>query len=139
MGLTASIYKSTYDASNGGISSKAAEVCIVNAEGPFNPTPEHPAVVILRGHLQGTVRCVPVEPVRKCSRCGSLPDGSSEPICSDNGLVTSHSYVDTWQTLGHSMFGGAYVATSDSRFRELVESVTEAPFYGAVALHDRFE
>ena len=32
-----------------------------------------------------------------------------------------------------SMMGGAYIATSDSRFREATG------IYGAVALHDRFE
>lgn len=37
------------------------------------------------------------------------------------------------------MFGGAYVATSDSRFSEAVEKLIGAPFYGAVPLHDRFE
>lgn len=33
--------------------------------------------------------------------------------------------------------GGAYAATSDSRFREACERLTGAPFYGAVAIHDR--
>lgn len=34
---------------------------------------------------------------------------------------------------GHYMFGGCYIATSDSRFSEATG------FYGAVALHDRSE
>lgn len=34
---------------------------------------------------------------------------------------------------GHRMFGGAYAASSDSRFREALG------FYGAVAVHDRYE
>lgn len=37
------------------------------------------------------------------------------------------------------MMGGCYVATSDSRFVEAVERITGARFYGAVALHDRYE
>lgn len=37
------------------------------------------------------------------------------------------------------MFGGCYVATSDSRFSELVEEETGVHFYGAIALHDRTE
>lgn len=37
------------------------------------------------------------------------------------------------------MMGGAYVATSDSRFSEAVEKLTGGAFYGAVPLHDRFE
>lgn len=36
------------------------------------------------------------------------------------------------------MFGGAYVATSDSRFSEVVEKICGTRF-GAVPLHDRFE
>lgn len=36
-------------------------------------------------------------------------------------------------------FGGSYVACADSRFRELCEQLLDAPFYGAIALHDRCE
>jgi hypothetical protein len=35
--------------------------------------------------------------------------------------------------------GGAYIATPCSGFTEVVEKITGARFYGAVALHDRFE
>lgn len=37
------------------------------------------------------------------------------------------------------MKGFSFIASSDSRFQECVETVTGAPFYGAVALHDRHE
>lgn len=37
------------------------------------------------------------------------------------------------------MMGGNYVATSDSRFSAEVERVLGERFYGAVALHDRWE
>jgi hypothetical protein len=37
------------------------------------------------------------------------------------------------------MFGGTYVASSDTRFRREVERVTGSRFYGAVPLHDRYE
>ena len=38
------------------------------------------------------------------------------------------------------MFGGCYVATSDSRFWDLVEELLGGDrHHGAVALHDRFE
>ena len=37
------------------------------------------------------------------------------------------------------MFGGCYVATSDSRFNRKIEEITGPPFYGAVPLHDRVE
>jgi len=37
------------------------------------------------------------------------------------------------------MASGAYIATSDSRFRREVEKMLGHTFYGAVPLHDRFE
>lgn len=38
-----------------------------------------------------------------------------------------------------TMKGYSFISSSDSRFREAVEAITEAPFYGAIALHDRLE
>lgn len=37
------------------------------------------------------------------------------------------------------MFGGNYGASSDSRFTAAVEKLLGTRFYGAVAIHDRFE
>lgn len=37
------------------------------------------------------------------------------------------------------MFGGNYASTSDSRFSEACRQLLGADFYGAVAIHDRFE
>ena len=37
------------------------------------------------------------------------------------------------------MLGGNFAATSDSRFTAAVESLTGVRFYGAIAIHDRFE
>lgn len=42
--------------------------------------------------------------------------------------------VDAWV-----MMGGNYGGTSDSRWSRLVETITGARFYGAVAIHDRIE
>tara|TARA_R100001591_G_scaffold106047_1_gene114330 strand:- start:27 stop:359 length:333 start_codon:yes stop_codon:yes gene_type:complete len=39
----------------------------------------------------------------------------------------------------HSMFGGNYGSTSDSRFSEMVENMLGHAFYGAVPIHDRVE
>ena len=39
----------------------------------------------------------------------------------------------------HSMFGGAYAATSDSRLNDKIEELTGCRFYGAVPVHDREE
>ena len=46
---------------------------------------------------------------------------------------------DCEERSGSISFGGSYVGCSDSRFSEEVEKVLGARFYGAVALHDRFE
>ena len=37
------------------------------------------------------------------------------------------------------MMGGNYAASSDSRFGEAIRAATGRDFYGAVAIHDRFE
>lgn len=37
------------------------------------------------------------------------------------------------------MMGGSYAATSDARFSRACRSMLGFPFYGAVAVHDRFE
>ena len=39
----------------------------------------------------------------------------------------------------HTMFGGNYGSTSDSRFSSAVERILGHRFYGAVAIHDRIE
>ena len=39
----------------------------------------------------------------------------------------------------HTMFGGNYGSTSDSRFSETVEKMLGHAFYGAVPIHDRVE
>ena len=39
----------------------------------------------------------------------------------------------------HSMMGGNYAATSDSRFREAIEKLLGHNFYGALPVHDRVE
>ncbi len=131
-GLIAEIFvgKRTPDCSNGGLSGRVNEVTVdgtrdadaeiirrlstlashdeepgyaplPRASQVFEPTPERPAVVLVRRSIGGR-QVVHVEPVER-------PEGTP------------------W------MAGGAYVATSDSRFGELVG------FYGAVSLHDRTE
>lgn len=39
----------------------------------------------------------------------------------------------------HFSFGGNFAATSDSRFSEACERLSDQRFYGAVAIHDRTE
>lgn len=50
MGLIINVYKTEglygMDCTNGGISSKAEGLCIVNVEGPFKPSDKHPPAIL---------------------------------------------------------------------------------------------
>lgn len=119
MGLIASIYKdSGQDWSNGGISSRANEVTIVNIDGPFEPTKDRPAVLLVPGNLPNTVKVVPAIQTIGDAWVEDHPSGSVGP-----------------------MMGGCYVATSDGRFSKAVKDMTHSVMWagGAVPLHDRFE
>jgi hypothetical protein len=48
-------------------------------------------------------------------------------------------FVPEKNVQNHTMFGGAFVHTSDSRFNSEIEKLTGNKFYGAVPLHDRVE
>lgn len=109
MGITINILRDANlggcDCTNGGVTSKAKRLTIVNVEGPDNPSENAPAA-LLEENTRGTVRIVPVE----------HPIGCTGP-----------------------MFGGNYATVTDSRFVQAVEAITGAAFYGAIAVHDRFE
>jgi hypothetical protein len=55
MGLIATVFRNADtnwpDCTNGGWSSKFHKVCVVNAEGPFEPSEDCPAVVIQRHRI----------------------------------------------------------------------------------------
>lgn len=118
MGVRAQIYRSALgDCSNGGISSRAREVTIVNADGPFEPTPEAPAAMIVEGlGPGGTARVVPAVPAG---------DGTSWVPEARRGAV--------------GPMAGACFVSGDSRVTEKAEEIIGGRFYGALALHDRFE
>lgn len=110
MGLIAGIYKNKgRDFSNGGISSRYEEVTVINADGPFEPSEDRPAVRIVAGPY-GTVRIVPV-------------------AVDKNGQEIKQWY----------MMGGTYIGCSDSRFGEAIKNVIGHEVYGAIAFHDRVE
>lgn len=97
------------DCSNGGISARCDRVTIVNCDGP-DIMPTEDAPAVRLDKRADVLRLVPVV---------------------WNGVE--------WVTAGWHMFGGTYVATSDSRFADACRRVLGARFYGAVALHDRTE
>lgn len=60
MGMLAYVYDSPLgNCSNKGLSSKYKEVCVINVEGPFDPSPEYPAVRLIK-RKWGNVVCEPV-------------------------------------------------------------------------------
>lgn len=126
MGLLVSIYRSDRigDCTLNGISGheRGAEgLCLVNVEGPFKPSADYPAAMLVDWRPFGDEigrRSVKVVPAVELNGTGS----------------------GRWATKpGWSMFGGNYAACSDSRFGEAVRRSLGVDFYGAVAIHDRFE
>ena len=111
MGLLINIYKHNgRDYSASGLTAFANELCVVNAEGPFNPSDKAPAVLLVSGPMG--------EPVLK-------------PAVMVDGL---------WQSeTGWFMFGGCYGATSDSRFGEAMRDLFGHAPYAAIPIHDRQE
>ena len=115
MALRAEIFKNPMfsKCSAGGISEYADAVTIMNVPGPAEPGEDAPGVFLVHGNTSGTVKIVPAVLNEK-----------------------THTYHEDTR---YPMAGGAYVATSDSRFSEAVEKLLGQRFYGAVSLHDRFE
>lgn len=120
MGLTLRVYRNGMDCTGGGDSAHADSICVVNVDGPFEPTDSHPAFKLIAGALPGTAILVP----------------AAFPAPADGrwrGRRTKHD------TLMGPCFGGNYAGTSDSRFDRAVEAITGARFYGALPIHDRFD
>lgn len=114
MGLNLSVYRNANlgDCTNGGISSTFVTLCVVNCIGPFQPTPDSPAVLIERGPYD-TLRLIPA--VER----------------EDGGWVPAR---------GMFMMGGNYAGTSDSRFGERLNDYVQGyRFVGVLPIHDRQE
>lgn len=115
MGLHVYIYRNPLgDCTNNGISKEARELCVVNAEGPFEPKDDIPAVLLIQGPSVG---------------------GTPNPI-----LVPAELVDGQWVAKRGGMFGGNLAGTSDSRFCDLVQQVSGANTRPqAINIHDRFE
>lgn len=118
MGLLANILKHKgQDCSAGGISHSHDDVCIVNAEGPFDPDDKHPPVLLIRGPGRPDWNNIIAVPAAR-SECGE--------------------WVEKKQR-GCRMNGGTVITSCDSRFGELVASLGGHRFAAGVNFHDRFE
>lgn len=84
MGIIAEIYRAPLmdGCANGGISERVEAVTVVDIDGPFEPTPDRPAVRLVRRHYVGTdfVHAEPVEPV-EAGRIGYMSGGSFIHSC----------------------------------------------------------
>jgi hypothetical protein len=107
MGIIANIYDCEHGRDRLSILGAVKRVTVVNAEGPFEPTEDCPAVLLVPTNgSRGCIRAVPADAYK----------------------------AGKWLMKGYS-----FIASSDGRFYAAVEELTGAPFYGAIALHDRCE
>ena len=53
------------DCTNGGISSKAHELCLVNVPGPFEPGKGCPGALLVEGNVPNTAKIVPLKKLVK--------------------------------------------------------------------------
>ena len=95
--------------SNGGISERFDEVFLICPDGPHKIEDDDPRLVRLEGDKFSGLHLVPL-----------------------NGVD------DSKKTVG-PMMGGAYATTSDHRLQEMCITRLGHSFYGAIALHDRWE
>lgn len=116
MGLNVYVYRwNLQDCTNGGISSEANLLCIVNIDGPFKPNEKVPAAILTTNNVGNPV----IKPAKAFE-----PGLSGEVV---------------WDVApGWFMMGGNYAASSDSRFSEAVAKFVPG-FYGALPIHDRQE
>lgn len=132
MGLTVSIYKERGRSySNRGVSQFMDEGVLVNVAGTSEPDSVRKAALALVRNGAGMARVVPVR------RLDAIPSSPKPPVIVDTD-------GDLWEIDAPTgavgpMMGGCYVAAPGSSFTEAVEKLVGANFYGAVALHDRFE
>jgi hypothetical protein len=112
MGLIVEVFKNPLgDCTLDGISSQATALTIVNVSGPFDPRPERPPAMLVKGNMPGMVKVVPAL----------------------LGVDGQYAEDKRW-----TMMGGNYAATSDSRWTEAIRRLTGASF-SAVPIHDRIE
>lgn len=109
-GLTLEVFRGRFEATNGGLSSGVTEITVVGlGKGSEMFAPDSRAPAF---RLESHVPgCLRLVPV----------DDPRAGNCAG------------------PMFGGNYAATSDSRFSKVCERLLGHRFYGAVAIHDRYE
>lgn len=133
MGLTANVYRTGTLLPNGlmkprdctldGWSSRFDRVCIVNINGPFEPSEDCPAVMLLRHRTMPALHVVSVEH-HEAKRWTMT--GGNFLHCSDSRFSEACNNI--------MVHGNGWPHTTDGRYR-----AHEHMSFGAVAIHDRIE
>jgi len=119
MGLHANIYKNAGATYGGLVSTHAENVTVVNCRGPFEPSPDAPAVLVVLGP-------------------GNRNDGRPRHVIAVPAVKhESGEWIEMTDTGRCRMCGGTFVATSDSRLHELVEHLGGVRG-AAISMHDVF-
>ena len=81
MGLNVSVYRRAgTDCTNGGLSATVDQLCLVNVEGPFSPTPDCPAAKLCKGPLNS----VNIKPIEFDAAESDYMYGGNIASCSDS-------------------------------------------------------
>jgi hypothetical protein len=106
MGLIVSVYRDAegYDCTNGGISASHIRLCVVNVDGPFEPSDDCPAVILKPGNIPKALpKLVPEEDQEHWTMFGGNYAGTSDSRFSDAvermcgiraGIVPIHDRVE---------------------------------------------
>ncbi len=119
------LYSPIGNFSNGGVSSRCQQVTVTR--------------VVKRTGQPGPGAMLPVP--REC-RVFAPTDERPEAVLVVRRIgEETVLHVSPWTAggPGQAMMGGCYVAASDSRWSELIRELLGHGFYGALALHDRWE
>lgn len=99
MGLRVSVYRrGNWDSTNGGVSGKVSDLTVINIDGPFEPTDDAPAVVLVEGALN-TAKIVPVDAVGQWTMFGG-----NYAACSDSRFSDAVAGI-----LGHRFYGAVAI------------------------------
>ncbi|UTC29087.1 hypothetical protein BAMBUS_00040 [Brevundimonas phage vB_BpoS-Bambus] len=112
MGLIVSIYRrcaadqpgdilklDSVDCTNGGVSSKVAQLTLVNVDGPFDPNPSRPAAYLVKGNVRGAVKIVPATDTGEMDTRWLMAGGNYAG-------TTDSRFNEAVERLGGPRFGG---------------------------------
>ncbi|USN14496.1 hypothetical protein DOMOVOI_00210 [Brevundimonas phage vB_BpoS-Domovoi] len=112
MGLIVSIYRraaadhpgdiiklDSVDCTNGGVTSKVAQLTLVNVDGPFDPNPSRPAAYLVKGNVPGAVKIVPATDTGEMDTRWLMAGGNYAG-------TTDSRFNEAVERLGGPRFGG---------------------------------